>query len=111
MKERLDDRQGFQSLEDRIDLYVYLRQYGLWPEFVLGKENLEAEAKTYSPTFHLTARYPRTVLIHGMSDNDVPVQTSKDMAAALEEKELPHKLILLDGQDHDLLARLEEGEE
>jgi len=108
VKQRLEDRASFTTLEDRIDLYVYLRQQGLWPEFVLGKEDLRSQAESFSPICHLSAHYPRAVLIHGTSDNDVPVAASIEMAGALKNRDLPHKLILLEGRDHDLFFNLED---
>lgn len=110
VRERIVKRDSFVSLEDRVDLYVYLRQYGLWPEFVLGKDDLDDKAKLFSPVLRLNDSYPPTVLIHGTNDKDVPFSASVGMAEALEERGLPYELILLEGKDHDLFYRLDDEE-
>lgn len=105
IKGKLDRGEQFQSTEERIDLYVYLRQTGLWPQFMLGK-NLSALAPTLSPIRHLSARFPRTVLVHGDNDCDVPVSASIEMAAALDQHGIPHKLLIMEGLDHDLYSKV-----
>ena len=105
--EKIQRGDSFPTLEDRIDLYVYLRQKGLWPEHVLGKNKFVTEAQKLSPIPHLSPKFPRTVLVHGSSDSDVPVSASEEMAAALAEHKVPHKLIILPGLDHDLFMQLD----
>jgi len=86
IRKKLGDKNNFKTIDERIDLYVYLRQYGFWPEFVLGQENPNIRTQRYSPLLHLDARYPPTVLI------------------------VPYKLIFLRDRDHDLFSHLEDDE-
>jgi len=99
--------EAFVSPEERIDLYVYLRQRGLWPEFILGQD-LNRLARELSPIRHLSPRFPPTVLVHGDQDPDVPVSTSIEMAAALGAHGTPHRLTVMPRFDHDLFARIED---
>jgi acetyl esterase/lipase len=108
--EKIAASQPFESLEERIDLYVYLRQKGQWPQYVLGERTLDQEIQAWSPMRHLKASFPRTVLIHGDGDCDVPVDTSVQMSRALTEHDIPHKLIVLEGLDHDLFEQIDRPE-
>jgi len=109
VKDKLDRREPFQSTEERIDLYVYLRQKGLWPEFMLGKE-LAPLTEKLSPIRHLSPTFPPTVLVHGDNDCDVPVSTSIEMAAALDRHRVPHKLLVMPGFDHDLFEKVTDSQ-
>lgn len=51
--------------------------------------------------------HPRTVLIHGTADIDVPYETSLAMARSLAACGVEHKLISMQGMDHDLFAEME----
>ena len=99
----------FETTDERIDLYVYLRQHGLWPGYVLG-ESAHELAETLSPINHLTSSFPRTILIHGEQDMDVPVSASREMATALEAANIPHRLFVLENLGHDLFAETERPE-
>lgn len=104
---RLKEGAPFPSLDDRIDLYVYLRQTGTWPRYALGDDFSESRLQELSPLHHLSQRYPPTVLIHGTADCDVPYSASEDMAAALRAAAVPHRLITMSGMDHDLFGKVD----
>lgn len=110
VEEKLSDRQFFDSIEKQIDLYVYLRQHGQWPMFALGKDELEQRMFTYSPIFHLKQSFPRTVLVHGSADNDVPASASLAMHQALKAKSLPSECVILKDFDHDAFIQIENRE-
>jgi acetyl esterase/lipase len=105
--ERLADGSPFLSLDERIDLYVYLRQTGTWPQYALGNQFSESRLRELSPLHNLTRHYPPTILIHGTKDCDVPYSASQDMALALKEAAVSHRLILIPEMDHDLFAKVE----
>jgi acetyl esterase/lipase len=105
---RLQDNQLFLSDNEKIDLYIYLRQTGRWPEFVFGKGGIQDGVKKYSPILSLPKEFPPTVLIHGDNDNDVPISASREMASALASKGIPYQLITPRGFDHDLYEQVNE---
>ena len=41
-------------------------------------------------------------MVHGTADTDVPYQESADMAAALEDRGVPHELITVEGGGHGI---------
>ena len=85
--------------------YIYCRQNGLWPKLVAGLDPATqgSELRAYSPTYHVTAEFPETLLIHGTVDNDVPHAESAALAASFELHGVPHELISVDGADHQLV--------
>ena len=105
--QRLRECSDFLSLDERIDLYIYLRQTGTWPQYALGNLFSEPRLRELSPLHNLTRNYPPTVLIHGTKDCDVPYSASQDMALALTEAAVSHRLILMPEMDHDLFAKVE----
>lgn len=104
---RLAAGASFSSFDERVDLYVHLRQTGTWPIYALGKTFSEARLREFSPLHHLTERYPPTVLIHGTEDCDVPHSASVDMASSLQQASVPHRFISMEGMDHDLYSKVE----
>ncbi|MFN4894846.1 MAG: alpha/beta hydrolase [Pseudomonadota bacterium] len=105
--QRLAQGSPFLSLDERIDLYIYLRQTGTWPQYALDGQFSESRLRELSPLHNLGRRYPPTVLIHGTNDCDVPYSASQDMALALNEADILHRLILMPEMDHDLFAKVE----
>jgi acetyl esterase/lipase len=98
----------FSSIDDRIDLYVHLRQTGTWPHYALGDRFSEDRLRELSPLHNLHSRYPRTVLIHGTKDCDVPYSASEDIAASLHKASIPHRFITMREMDHDFYSKVEE---
>lgn len=44
------------------------------------------------------------LLVHGSDDTNVPVSESEQVATALRHRRLPHRLIVVEGEGHELLA-------
>lgn len=84
--------------------YLYCRQNGLWPKLAAGfdPQTQRAELRRYSPTYHVTADYPPTLLLHGTADTDVPHAESAALAAMLALHSVPVEFISLKGLDHGL---------
>jgi acetyl esterase/lipase len=101
--------------EQRWLFYLYCRQQGLWPEEVTGT-NPHTNPRVFEqfcPERNVTRDYPPTLLLHGDQDTDVPFKLSVQMAEALKEQDVPHRLIMMKGLGHafDLLPEgLPEGE-
>jgi acetyl esterase/lipase len=55
-----------------------------------------------SPAHHVSANGPPTFLVHGADDPLVPPSQSEEMAAALTQAGVPHRLVLIPGAGHDL---------
>lgn len=106
VSQKLADKAAFDTVEKKIDLYVYLRQEGLWPKYALGSEELDQKGKEFSPINLLASSYPKTVLIHGNQDTDIPYAAALEMETALKEKGVEHKCIILDGFDHDAYVQI-----
>jgi acetyl esterase/lipase len=88
--------------EQRWLFYLYCRQQGLWPKEVTGY-NPHTDPRVFEqfcPERNVTQDYPPTLLLHGDKDTDVPYELSKQMAAALKEQHVPHRLITMKGQGH-----------
>ncbi len=82
--------------------YLYCRQQGLWPQEVTG-HNPHADPRAFEqfcPDRNVTQDYPPTLLLHGDKDTDVPYELSIQMAAALKEQHVPHRLITMKGLGH-----------
>jgi len=86
----------------RVIFYNYCRQNGLWTNEVTGLDVAKEpeQLAKYCPIRHVTKDYPPTLLLHGDSDSDVPVEESKKMASALKQQHVPHKLIVMKNYDH-----------
>jgi dipeptidyl aminopeptidase/acylaminoacyl peptidase len=59
-----------------------------------------SEASAISPIVHVSGDDPPTLLMHGDSDGLVPVSNSHEMYAALQEKGVESKVIIIPGADH-----------
>jgi acetyl esterase/lipase len=90
------------DLEPRLDFYIYCRQNGLWPMQVAGVDPLKEPEKSiaYSPDHLVKPGYPPTLLLHGDRDTDIPFQSSKRMAAALQHQHIEHSLYRMRGFNH-----------
>ena len=84
--------------------YLHCRQHGLWPEEVSGWDPVRHADRfvPYMPVRQVTAEYPPTLLIHGEQDTDVPYERSVEMAAALRDHGVEHRLIGIEGAEHGL---------
>ena len=90
--------------KNRGRFYLYCRQNGIWPKEVAGHDP-HTESKwfdPYCPARNVTAKYPRTRLIHGTADTDVPYAESKNMAEKLTEAKVEHEFITVEGVGHGL---------
>jgi acetyl esterase/lipase len=85
-----------------VDFYMFCRQTGRWPELAAGTTDGD-ELRRYSPTYHVTSKYPPTLLLHGTDDHDVPHAESAAFAAMLQLHEVDHEFISLEGFDHGLV--------
>ena len=88
--------------EQRWLFYLFCRQQGLWPKEVTGFDP-HTEPRTFErfcPIRNVTQDYPPTLLLHGDKDTDVPFELSKQMAAALKENHVLHRLITMEGFGH-----------
>jgi acetyl esterase/lipase len=85
-------------------LYLYLRQQGLWPKKLTGRDPAtEPRAfDPFCPVRNVTRKYPPTLLVHGDKDTDVPYEQSVAMAMELKRQRVEHKLIRLAGAGHGL---------
>lgn len=86
------------------NLYLYLRQNGLWTTVVTGfdPETQKPELEPYAPVHNVTSEYPPIMMVHGTNDNDVPYSESVDMAEELAYHEVAHELILVPDGGHGL---------
>ena len=84
------------------DFYLYCRQQGIWPNEVGGRDPKQDPDFfiPYCPERNVTKSYPPTLLLHGTSDTDVPYALSVQMASALEEKGVEHRLISMEDGEH-----------
>jgi acetyl esterase/lipase len=82
--------------------YLYLRQNGLWPLEVGGRDPVaDPDFFTpYCPALNVSADYPPTWLLHGDRDTDVPYGQSVQMAEALSQHGVAHRLITMKGYGH-----------
>jgi acetyl esterase/lipase len=82
--------------------YLYCRQQGLWPQEVTGT-NPHTDPQVleqFCPERNVAQDYPPTLLLHGDQDTDVPFKLSVQMAEALKEQHVPHRLIRMKGLGH-----------
>ncbi|MBT4497777.1 MAG: prolyl oligopeptidase family serine peptidase [Gemmatimonadetes bacterium] len=69
-------------------------------ERVIDPEETKAIFRQCSPTTHISADTPPTLLLHGDEDERIPIQQSELFAARLRELGVPHKLIVAKGKGH-----------
>jgi acetyl esterase/lipase len=89
-------------VRDRLDLYIYSRQKGIWPQLVTGHDP-KKEAKwfnKYSPVKNIHSNYPPVLLIHGDKDLDVPFIESLFLDKKLTEKKVRHRFIRMKNYGH-----------
>jgi acetyl esterase/lipase len=101
----LTETQGGNEMQKaRQQLYLYLRQNGLWTQVVTGFDPKTEKKKLdpYCPVRNITANYPPILMIHGTNDQDVPCQESLDMAEQLKQKGVRYELIAVPGAGHML---------
>jgi acetyl esterase/lipase len=80
-------------------LAMFLPALGLDPKAPHG--DVEALAKRLSPIALVRAQYPAALIVHGDSDQIVPVQQAQAMDRALGAAGVDHKLELVPGGGHD----------
>jgi len=92
--------------------YLYCRQNGLWPLEVSGVDpQKEPDFFTpYCPAHSATSDYPPTLLLHGTEDTDVPYSQSVQMAEALSNLDVEHRLITIDGGGHGFDGKMDAPE-
>lgn len=75
-----------------------------WPAFGVTKQSdplvVKELARTMSPIYGVTTKFPPTLLIHGDKDPLVPLQQSQIFDAKLAENGVVHKLIVVPGVGH-----------
>jgi acetyl esterase/lipase len=84
---------------DGYAFYQHCRQHGLWPRAVTGWDP-DAERDRFEPFMpieNVAPDHPPTLLIHGTRDTDVPYERSVEMAAALRDGGVEHRLIAVEG--------------
>ncbi len=86
------------------NLYLYLRQNGLWTNVVTGFDphTERHELDPYTPVRNITSDYPPILMVHGTNDTDVPHSESAEMAEELASHNVPHELILVPDGGHGL---------
>jgi len=83
---------------EKFPYYLYLRQKGIWPQTVTGRE--ADELHEYCPEMKVDKQFPPTLLAHGTVDSDVPFECSVHMAGAIERAGKHVELYLLRNKDH-----------
>jgi len=88
--------------KNRGRFYLYLRQNGLWPLEVAGRDphRRPAAFDPFCPVRNVSLQYPPTLLLHGDQDTDVPYQQSVLMARELERRGVQHELITIPQGGH-----------
>lgn len=90
--------------------YLYLRQQGKWMNAVLKADANDSDRlKALSPLYNMNTSYPKTLVIHGMLDQDVPYSASKAVVHKLETLGVPVQTILLENEGHDFDTSLEDS--
>ena len=67
---------------------------------LLGKNADEKTVKEFSNELHITAKTPRTFLVHAKDDNGVPYANSSVFAAGLTRNKVPFELYLYEAGGH-----------
>lgn len=96
------DREITNGQWDRINFYVYCRQYGVWIQEVTGYDQIKDRNKLvqFNPIDNITIDYPPTLFLHGDQDTDVPYEQSVIMYNKLKKIGIETKLITIEGADH-----------
>lgn len=74
---------------------------GLKPPLTISAE----QAVAASPLLHVSASTPPICLIHGDSDELVPVEHSRNLHARLQEAQRPNRLLVIEGAGHSFAAK------
>lgn len=89
--------------------YLYLRQQGKWMQTLFKTNALNDEAlKEMSPLYKIMADYPKTLIIHGKLDQDVPIEAALNVIQRLEAFRVPYKSLLIDHAEHDFDTSLDD---
>jgi acetyl esterase/lipase len=67
---------------------------------VLGPDPTEEARRAFTPLSHLRAGYPPTLLLHGTSDQTVPIEESVNLFSVLRERNVPVEMHLIEGATH-----------
>jgi acetyl esterase/lipase len=84
--------------------YDFCRQRGTWPKEVSGWDPHRETDKfvPFMPVRNVAREFPRTLLIHGTEDTDVPFEQSELMAEQFRKHGVDHELIAVAGSEHGL---------
>lgn len=90
------------QVKDRLDLYIFSRQKGIWPNLVSGHDPKDKPEwfVQYCPVDHINRQYPPVLLIHGEKDADVPFEASVLLDEALTKANVQHHFIRLKNYGH-----------
>jgi acetyl esterase/lipase len=69
-------------------------------EHITDKDQFEALCRRVSPSAHVSADAPPTLIIHGDADKLVPIQQAEVMVARLKKAGVPAELIVKKGAGH-----------
>lgn len=86
-------------ISSRPDLAMFLVALGVDPK--APKSETDAILQKISPITYVNAKYPSTLIVHGESDQLVPLQQARSMDAALAKAGVDHKLEIIAGGGHD----------
>jgi acetyl esterase/lipase len=89
-------------VKDRLDLYIYSRQKGIWPQLVTGCNPIKDTKwfNKYSPVKNIHANYPPVLLIHGDKDFDVPFEESLLLDQKLTKEKVKHQFVRMKNYGH-----------
>lgn len=80
-----------------VELYIFSRQTGTWPQIVTGKKG---GLREFSPRYNVSEDFPPTLLLAGTKDMDVPYEQSTIMAEALADAGVSYELVTIPGGGH-----------
>lgn len=89
---------GFLFTDDP-GLGMFIPALGLDPK--ASKSDIQAAEVKLSPIYLVSAKFPPTLIVHGDSDNLVPLQQSQSLDEALAKAGVEHKLVVIPGGGHD----------
>lgn len=91
--------------------YLYLRQQGKWMNAVLRGDATDVDRqKALSPLYKMENDYPKTLVIHGKLDQDVPYSASETIFQKLDSLGVPVKRMTLEDKGHDFDASIDTHE-
>jgi len=93
------------TFEERLDLYLYLRQTGTWPDYVSKGD--PASLAALSPTRLLPPGVP-VYLVHGTDDTDVPCSESTSYYAAISSASPDSRLYVHPGGGHSFFTEMDD---